>query len=113
MKCVDSIAYFNFWFNSISVEYQKATGNILPIGLPVCSMCKERHLKGVAFIEDCKAYRQEGNTSNLIMSTLSNSTSANNSHSLLNMGGIHAAQSPKGNYISLPFVCKIILHKIK
>ena len=33
----------------MSLENHTTTGNILPIGLLVCSHCKEKHLKGIDF----------------------------------------------------------------
>ena len=31
----------------MSLEYYTCTGNVLPIGLAVCSFCREKHLKSV------------------------------------------------------------------
>ena len=37
---------YSFFFR-MSLEYYTCTGNVLPIGLAVCSFCREKHLKSV------------------------------------------------------------------
>lgn len=73
----------------MSLEYYTCTGNVLPIGLAVCSFCREKHLKSV-------------DLSNSKIITIANPVTLQNGPGLVNLKGIYKyIRSPLNQ--SLPF----------